>query len=218
MGAKTGIYLLALAALAVNITTQDFLLIWANGSLLVMPTVKILNFTRLNHLLVIVARGPGYVVYATSLANAATQGVSTSVMPTSYTTTTRREVSQQSATTTTTVQTSSTAVSPEATPPMQVAQPGTSVPGAFDAWWHAAVAAAGVAVAYLGRRRPVGLGEVDAKVLEYVRRRGGAYEADVAGELGIPRTMVFRAVRRLEERGLVRVEKREGRNWVAPAG
>ena len=75
-----------------------------------------------------------------------------------------------------------------------------------------------MAVAYLGRRRPVELGEVDAKVLEYVRRRGGAYEADVAGELGIPRTTVFRAVRRLEERGLVRVEKREGRNWVAPAG
>jgi len=25
-------------------------------------------------------------------------------------------------------------------------------------------------------------------------------------------------VRRLEERGLVRVEKREDRNWVAPAG
>ncbi len=142
MGAKTGIYLLTLAALAVNITTQDLLLIWANGSLLVMPTVKILNFTRLNHSLVIVARGPGYVVYATPLANAATQRVSTSVIPTSYTTTTRREVSQQYATTTTTVQTSSTAVSPEATPPMQVAQPGTSVPGAFDAWWHVAVAAA----------------------------------------------------------------------------
>jgi hypothetical protein len=57
MGAKTGIYLLALAALAVSITTQDLLLIWANGSLLVMPTVKILNFTRLNHSLVVVARG-----------------------------------------------------------------------------------------------------------------------------------------------------------------
>jgi len=81
MGAKTGIYLLALAALAVNITTQDLLLMWAYGSLLVMPTVKILNFTRLNHSLVIVARGPGYVVYATPLANAATQRVSTSVVP-----------------------------------------------------------------------------------------------------------------------------------------
>jgi uncharacterized membrane protein len=218
MGAKTGIYLLALAALVVNITTQDLLLIWANGSLHVMPTVKILNFTRLNHSLVIVARGPGYVVYATSLANAATQRVSTSVVPTSYTTATRREVSQQSATTTTTVQTSSTAVSPQAPPPTQVAQLGASVPGAFDAWWPVVTATAGAAVAYLGRRRPVELGEVDAKVLEYVRRRGGAYEADVARELGIPRATVFRAVRRLEERGLVRVEKREGRNWVAPVG
>jgi uncharacterized membrane protein len=97
------------------------------------------------------------------------------------------------------------------------------VPGAFDAWWPVAAAAAGAALvaAYLGRRWPVKLGElgeVDAKILDYVRRRGGAYEADVARELGIPRTTVSRAVRRLEERGLVRVEKREGRNWVAPAG
>ncbi len=223
---------------AVNITTQDLLLIWANGPLLVMPTVKILNFTRLDHSLVIVARGPGYVAYATPLANAATQitttatqpqttatqMVSTSALPNSYTTTTRQETPQPFATTTTTVPTSSSAISPQTTPPTQVAQPGVSAPGAFDAWWPAAVAAAAGAAlvaAYLGRRRPVKLGElgeVDAKILDYVRRRGGAYEADVARELGIPRTTVFRAVRRLEERGLVRVEKREGRNWVAPAG
>jgi uncharacterized membrane protein len=228
---------------AVNITTQDLLLIWANGSLLVMPTVKILNFTRLNHSLVIVARGPGYVAYAAPLTNAArptatqttttatqpqtnttTQRVSTSAVPTSYTTTTRQEAPQPSVTTTTTVQTTSTAASPQTPPPTQAAQPGASAPGAFDAWWPvAAAAAAGAALvaAYLGRRRPVELGEVgevDAKILEYVRRRGGAYEADVARELGIPRTTVFRAVRRLEDRGLVKVEKREGRNWVAPAG
>jgi hypothetical protein len=42
---------------AVNITTQDLLLIWASGPLLVMPTVKILNFTRLNHSLVISSQG-----------------------------------------------------------------------------------------------------------------------------------------------------------------
>lgn len=217
---------------AVNITTQDLLLIWANGPLIVMSTVKILNFTRLDHSIVIVARGPGYLVYAVPLANAATQKTTTaarfqttvtqvtsaSAVPISYTTTTRQESPQPFATTTTTVPTSSSAVSPQTTPPTQAAQPGVSAPGAFDVWWSVAAAAAGVAVAYLGRRRPVELGEVDAKILEYVRRRGGAYEAEVARELGIPRTTVFRAVRRLEERGLVRVEKREGRNWVAPAG
>ena len=222
---------------AVNITTQDLLLIWANGPLLVMPTVKILNFTRLDYSLVIVARGPGYVAYATPLANVATQitttaaqpqttatqMVSTSAVLTSYTTTTRQETSQPFATTTTIVPTSSSAITLQITPPTQTAQPGASVPGAFDAWWPVVAAAVGAAlvVAYLGRRRPVKLGElgeVDIKILEYVRRRGGAYEADVARELGIPRTTVFRAVRRLEERGLVRVEKREGRNWVAPAG
>ncbi|AKT33899.1 MarR family [Pyrobaculum sp. WP30] len=225
---------------AVNITTQDLLLIWANGSLLVMPTVKILNFTRLNHSLVIVARGPGYVAYATPLANAATQTTATTAAQptrpqtntatqptTAVQTTTRQETPQPSAAITTPPQMTSTVAwmsTPQTPPPTQAAQPGASAPGAFDAWWPvAAAAAAGAALvaAYLGRRRPVELGEVgevDAKILEYVRRRGGAYEADVARELGIPRTTVFRAVRRLEERGLVRVEKREGRNWVAPAG
>lgn len=224
---------------AVNITTQDLLLIWANGPLLVMPTVKILNFTRLDHSLVIVARGPGYVAYAVPLANAATQATatvaaqptrpqtSTATQPTTAVqTTTRQETPQPSTTNTTAVKMSSTAAgtsTPQTTPPTQAAQPGASVQGAFDAWWPVVAAAAGAALvaAYLGRRRPVKLeelGEVDAKILDYVRRRGGAYEADVARELGIPRTTVFRAVRRLEERGLVRVEKREGRNWVAPAG
>jgi uncharacterized membrane protein len=224
---------------AVNITTQDLLLIWANGSLLVMPTVKILNFTRLNHSLVIVARGPGYVAYAAPLANAATQTTATTAAQptrpqtntatqptTAVQTTTRQEAPQPSAAITTAPQTTSTVAwtsTPQTPPPTQAAQPGVSAPGALDAWWPVAAAAAGAALvaAYLGRRRPVELGEVgevDAKILEYVRRRGGAYEADVAKELGIPRTTVFRAVRRLEERGLVRVEKREGRNWVAPAG
>ena len=224
---------------AVNITTQDLLLIWANGPLLVMPTVKILNFTRLDHSLVVVAKGPGYVAYAVPLANAATQATatvaaqptrpqtSTATQPTTAVqTTTRQETPQPSATNTTAVEMSSTAAgtsTPQTTPPTQAAQPGASVQGAFDAWWPVVAAAAGAALvaAYLGRRRPVKLeelGEVDAKILDYVRRRGGAYEADVARELGIPRTTVFRAVRRLEERGLVRVEKREGRNWVAPAG
>jgi len=52
--------------------------------------------------------------------------------------------------------------------------------------------------------------------LEYVKKRGGAYEADIAKDLNIPRTTVFRAVRRLEAQGLLRLEKREGRNWVKP--
>jgi uncharacterized membrane protein len=68
------------------------------------------------------------------------------------------------------------------------------------------------------RRQQADLGEVDAKILEYIRRRGGAYEAEIAKELDIPRTTVFRAVRRLEAQGLVRLVKKEGRNWVAPAG
>ena len=158
---------------AVNITTQDLLLIWANGSLLVMPTVKILNFTRLNHSLVIVARGPGYVAYATPLANTATQTTATTAAQptrpqtntatqptTAVQTTTRQETPQPSAAITTPPQMTSTVAwtsTPQTPLPTQAAQPGASAPGAFDAWWPvAAAAAAGAALvaAYLGRRRP----------------------------------------------------------------
>ena len=101
--------------------------------------------------------------------------------------------------------------------------PRGSAPGQPPGWLPplvAAAAAAGAAFLLLPtrrRRQQADLGEVDAKILEYVRR-SGAYEAEIAKELDIPRTTVFRAVRRLEAQGLVRLVKREGRNWVAPAG
>jgi len=63
-----------------------------------------------------------------------------------------------------------------------------------------------------------GLSEVDERILAYLGERGGAYESEIARDLGIPRTTVFRAVRRLEEAGLVAVEKRGGRNFVRRVG
>ena len=49
---------------AVNITTNDVVLIWANGSLLVVPSLRVLNLTRVDGSLVILAKGPGYVAHA----------------------------------------------------------------------------------------------------------------------------------------------------------
>lgn len=60
------------------------------------------------------------------------------------------------------------------------------------------------------------MSEVDARILDYLRKKGGAYETQISRELGIPRTTVFRAVRRLEETGRIRVEKRDGKNWIEP--
>jgi len=221
----------------VNVTTNDVVLIWANGSLLVVPSLRVLNLTRVDSSLVILAKGPGYVAYAvprrpeptpaqpaTATAAAGAPGGTTTPAASATAANSTAHPSPASNLTTQTPPVAGPPTTPTAvaatTPP-----PG-SAPDQPPGWLLplvAAVAAARAGAAFLllstrRRRQQADLVEVDAKILEYVRRRGGAYEADVARELGIPRTTVFRAVRRLEERGLVRVEKREGRNWVAPAG
>jgi uncharacterized membrane protein len=221
---------------AVNITTNDVVLIWANGSLLVVPSLRVLNLTRVDSSLVILAKGPGYVAYAVprrpeptpaqpATATAAADTPRGTTTPAVASATAANSTAHPSPASNLTTQTPPVAGPP--TTPTAVAAttpPPGFAPGQPPGWLLplvAAAVAAGAAFLLLStrrRRQQVDLGEVDAKVLEYVRRRGGAYEADVARELGIPRTTVFRAVRRLEERGLVRVEKREGRNWVAPAG
>ena len=212
-------------------------MIWANGSLLVVPSLRVLNLTRVDSSLVILAKGPGYVAYAvprrpeptpaqpaTATAAAGAPGGTTTPAASATAANSTAHPSPASNLTTQTPPVAGPPTTPTAvaatTPP-----PG-SAPDQPPGWLLplvAAVAAARAGAAFLllstrRRRQQADLVEVDAKILEYVRRRGGAYEADVARELGIPRTTVFRAVRRLEERGLVRVEKREGRNWVAPAG
>jgi len=221
---------------AVNITTNDVVLIWANGSLLVVPSLRVLNLTRVDSSLVILAKGPGYVAYAVPRRpepTPAQQATATAAADTPRGITTPAVASATAANPTANPSPASnltTRFPPVAGPPTTptavaaTTPPPGFAPGQPPGWLLplvAAAVAAGTAFLLLStrrRRQQVDLGEVDAKVLEYVRRRGGAYEADVARELGIPRTTVFRAVRRLEERGLVRVEKREGRNWVAPAG
>jgi uncharacterized membrane protein len=66
------------------------------------------------------------------------------------------------------------------------------------------------------RRRAPQLNDTDRLVLSYLRKTGGAYESDVARALGLPRTTVFKSVRRLEQTGLATVEKRDGKNFVTP--
>jgi len=219
---------------AVNITTNDVVLIWANGSLLVVPSLRVLNLTRVDSSLVILAKGPGYVAYAVPRRPEPTPAqptTATAAAGTPRSTTTPAVASATAANpspasnlTTQTPPVAGLPTTPTAVAATTQTSPRGSAPGQPPGWLLplvAAAAAAGAAFLLLPtrrRRQQVDLGEVDAKILEYVRRRGGAYEAEIAKELGIPRTTVFRAVRRLEAQGLVRLVKREGRNWVAPAG
>jgi len=219
---------------AVNITTNDVVLIWANGSLLVVPSLRVLNLTRVDSSLVILAKGPGYVAYAVPRRPEPTPAqptTATAAAGTPRSTTTPAVASATAANpspasnlTTQTPPVAGLPTTPTAVAATTQTSPRGSAPGQPPGWLLplvAAAAAAGAAFLLLPtrrRRQQVDLGEVDAKILEYVRRRGGAYEAEIAKELDIPRTTVFRAVRRLEAQGLVRLVKREGRNWVAPAG
>ena len=219
---------------AVNITTNDVVLIWANGSLLVVPSLRVLNLTRVDSSLVILAKGPGYVAYAVPRRPEPTPAqptTATAAADTPRSTTTPAVASATTANpspasnlTTQTPPVAGPPTTPTAVAATTQTSPRGSAPGQPPGWLLplvAAAAAAGAAFLLLPtrrRRQQVDLGEVDAKILEYVRRRGGAYEAEIAKELDIPRTTVFRAVRRLEAQGLVRLVKREGRNWVAPAG
>ncbi len=172
-------------------------LIWAQGGVLLLPALKVLNYTRAGGALLLVAQGPGTVAYTlqgTAVATSATQ---------TYTSQT-----------------------PTPPPGLQTsASQRTSASGSPSAAWPlwlavaAAVAVVAAVAALLlrpGRRGPPGLNDTDRLVLSFVERSGGAYESDIARSLGLPRTTVFKSVRRLEQAGLVSVEKRDGRNFVTP--
>lgn len=181
-------------------------LIWAQGGVLLLPALKVLNYTRAGGALLLVAQGPGTVAYTlqgTTVATSATQ---------TYTSQTPGQPS--------------TYTQPAPPPGLQTsASQRTSASGSPSAAWPlwlavaAAVAVVAAVAALLlrpGRRGPPGLNDTDRLVLSFVERSGGAYESDIARSLGLPRTTVFKSVRRLEQAGLVSVEKRDGRNFVTP--
>ncbi len=59
------------------------------------------------------------------------------------------------------------------------------------------------------------LSDYEAAIIRYLKSRGGsAFEIEISRDLGIPRTTVWRSVRRLEGLGLVRITKVDGKNVV----
>lgn len=190
--------------LTFNVTDGDYI-IWVEGGVLLLPYLRILNFTYVNNTLIAVAKGPGQIAYA--LQGGPRQ-------PTITTT-----AASQSTTSSAPSRSSAAAANSSTQSNAAVGAPAQSNLLAVLA--YAVSAAAAVAVALLalrGRGRTAAeLSDTDKAIMAYLRRQGGAYESEIARDLGIPRTTVFRAIRRLEQRGVVRTEKRDGRNYVMPA-
>lgn len=84
------------------------------------------------------------------------------------------------------------------------------------------IAAVIISVVYfvIGRRRSrlagsVALSDYELAVVNYLRSVGGeAYEVDISRQLNLPRTTVWRIIRRLESVGIVEVRKVHGKNLV----
>ncbi len=69
-----------------------------------------------------------------------------------------------------------------------------------------------LALITLRRKKVYKLRPDDARILEYIKKCGGeAFESDIVKDLNIPKTTVWRAIRRLSEANLVRLEREENR-------
>ncbi len=91
----------------------------------------------------------------------------------------------------------------------------------FPPWSYLLVAMAAVAAAgflvFRRRKKPVVLRPDDEKILAYVRSRGGrTYASDIVNSLGMPKSSVWKALRRLESNGLVKTRK-DGNRVVVEA-
>jgi uncharacterized membrane protein len=112
-------------------------------------------------------------------------------------------------------------------PPTPPPPPPTKPSSSFFMWVLALIIAVVVVIASVfivvrGRRGGQAggltvreLNEYERSILSYLESRGGsAFEIDISRDLGMPRTTVWRSVRRLEEYGFVYIRKVEGRNLI----
>lgn len=62
-------------------------------------------------------------------------------------------------------------------------------------------------------------GDVDAQILSFLKSQGGlAYQSDIAKVLGLPKSTVHKALRRLEEQGAVEIRRQGRANLVVVKG
>jgi|GEM_PF-549609 len=71
-------------------------------------------------------------------------------------------------------------------------------------------------VIYLTRRRKIGvLRSEEIMVLEAIKKRGGrCYQYEIASEIGLPKTTLWRILRRLERMGYLEIRKVRGYNYL----
>lgn len=70
---------------------------------------------------------------------------------------------------------------------------------------------------YRAKKRdvPARLSEEEADIIRFLKKSGGkAYQSDIMRALGIPKTTTWRYVKKLEEKNLVKIEKKGGKNLV----
>jgi uncharacterized membrane protein len=84
---------------------------------------------------------------------------------------------------------------------------------------YVAIALLIAGVYYLSRRRKgkgvKGLRPEDREIVEFLKKVGGsAYESEIQKSLALPKTSAWRAIKRLERLGIVKVTKEDGRNRV----
>jgi len=71
------------------------------------------------------------------------------------------------------------------------------------------------ALLYIRRRGAPGEAEEEREIIEALRKMGGgAFQSELRDYLGLPNTSLWRKLRNLERKGLVKIEKRAGRNYV----
>lgn len=79
----------------------------------------------------------------------------------------------------------------------------------------AAIAAIAVALLFLKGRKKVILTEEEEAIVKALKRHGGeAYQFEIARELPFPKTTLWKYVRRLEEKGILVIEKRGPQNYL----
>ncbi len=168
------------------INNETIELVVPNDVLIYNITLSIINMTMVNKELVITAGGPGTILYTTTGAQTET----------TITTTTPSNTSRK-------------------THPIWFVTLAVII-AIIIIIPVTAIALRGRALGkqkYLGLE--YGLNEYEMAILKYIKSKGGsAYESDISKDLGIPRTTVWRSVKRLESLGLVEVRKVEGKNLV----
>lgn len=106
---------------------------------------------------------------------------------------------------------------PPAKPPKPAPPPGIN-PVLLIAIAALAIATTALVIVLVMRRKsavPVALSDVEKSILETLRSSGGAaYQYELQRRLGIPKSTLWKVLRRLERRGLIIIEKVGRYNFV----